>query len=227
MYRYDYTIMCEIAGSNALFCDPSTGDCPGSYPAPTPSAIRGILESVAWWPSIRLIPRKVEICTPLRYKNYYTNYGGPLRGAASIKGGNSYQLLASVLIDVCYKIYATALPASQKSIQRMPESARELNAKTIAPCVAYENLFWRRLKRGQFFHTPFLGWKEFTPSYFGPLRSNTFPCKDINLLIPSFLMSVHSDYASRPKYEFAQNVEVKNGELFYPIIKEEGLPINA
>ncbi|MCD7877294.1 MAG: CRISPR-associated protein Cas5 [Cloacibacillus porcorum] len=211
-----YMVSCEIAGRHALFSDPSMGDSPGSYPVPTASAVCGIFSAVNWGPAVTIIPQKVEICSPIRFENYITNYGGPLRHSGSISGDNNYQLLASILVDVCYKLHASVRPLRQNR-EKMTDGARRWDANTTSPGHAYNAIFERRLKRGQFFHTPCLEWKEFTPTYFGPLRETTSPCKEINLVIPSLLMSVFPDgYDSKPRFAFAQNVEVREGVMFYP-----------
>ena len=85
MKQKKYPIAMEIAGPTALFSRPDTGDSPVSYPAPTPSAVRGIFESVLWGPDVRIIPTAVEICAPIQYHSYATNYGGPLRASKSIR----------------------------------------------------------------------------------------------------------------------------------------------
>ncbi|GBR77115.1 CRISPR-associated protein Cas5, partial [Candidatus Termititenax persephonae] len=82
-----YTVEMEISGNTAMWTRPDTGDCPVSYPAPTYSAVRAIFESVLWGPAIVVVPVKVEICAPLQYHSYYTNYGGPLRENEAVKGG--------------------------------------------------------------------------------------------------------------------------------------------
>ena len=58
-----------------------------------------------------VVPYKVEICKPLQFHDYVTNYNGPLR-----KGGTSgaYQFLATVLADVCYRMYAHVYPTRSK-----------------------------------------------------------------------------------------------------------------
>lgn len=211
-----YIVSCEIAGRHALFSDPSTGDSPGSYPVPTASAVRGIFSAVNWGPAVTIIPQKVEICSPIRFENYITNYGGPLRHSESIGKGNNYQLLASILVDVCYKLYASVLPL-RRNREKMTEGARRWDANTTSPGHAYKAIFERRLKRGQFFHTPCLGWKEFIPSYFGPLRETTSPCTEVNLVVPSLLMEVFPDgYDSQPRFTFAQNIKVCEGVMCYP-----------
>ena len=56
---------------------------------------------------------------------------------------------------------------------------------------AYQEMFNRRLLRGQSYMTPFLGWSEFTLSYFGPFRETTKVCKELpDIHIPSMLRRV-------------------------------------
>lgn len=212
-----YSVAMEIAGSTALWTRPDTGDCPVSYPAPTFSAVKGVFESILWGPAIHLVPTKVEICSPLQYHNYQTNYGGPLRKSKVMKSGSGFQLLATVLIDVCYRFYADVYPSKEKGRKGLPQSAIRWDNKTTAPGHAYSAIFHRRLQRGQCFDIPFLGWREFSPSYFGPLRDDTKLESEINTVVPSMLREVFSNgYASVPNFTFDQNVAIANGVLRFP-----------
>lgn len=212
-----YEIQMEISGNTAMWTRPDTGDCPVSYPAPTYSAAKGIFESILWGPAVQVIPTKVEICAPIQYHNYQTNYGGPLRKARVIAEGGGFQLLATVLIDVCYRLYAqvVTIPATAKG--RIPTKALQWDAKTTSPSHAYCDIFNRRLKRGQCFTVPFLGWKEFGPNYFGEFRDVTKVEADITMVIPSMLSEVFSGgYASNCAYTYAQNVKMTAGVMKYP-----------
>lgn len=71
MQQKVYPIAMEIAGATALFSRPDSGDSPVSYPVPTPSAIRGIFESILWGPDIRIVPTAVEICAKLERISKY------------------------------------------------------------------------------------------------------------------------------------------------------------
>ena len=211
-----YSISCEIAGPCACWTRPDTGDCPVSYPAPTYSAVKGVFSSVLWGPAVEIVPVAVEICSPLRYESYLTNYGGPLRKSDLVSSGDNYQLLATILVDVCYKLYAKVRPI-REGREKLPESAKSWDSRTTSPGHAYKAIFERRLKRGQCFHIPFLGWKEFVPDYFGVCRDETKPCKDISQTIPSMLFDVFSDgYKTEPKFSFIQNAEIKEGLLLFP-----------
>jgi len=212
----------EISGATALWTRPDTGDCPVSYPAPTYSAVKAMFESILWGPAVVVVPTKVEICTPVQYHSYSTNYSGPLRSAKSIGNGSPYQLLATVLVDVCYKLYGEVRPNRDKS--KLPANALEWDAKTTSPGHAYQDIFNRRLRLGQCYSIVALGWREFTASYFGPLREGTKACSSMtDIVIPSMLREVFSGgYSSPVSYVFDQNVEIIDGCLHYPERREQG-----
>lgn len=215
MTTLSYPIAMEIAGATACWTRPDSGDCPVSYPAPTYSAVKAIFESVLWGPAVEVVPIKVELCAPVQYHSYTTNYGGPLRSAKSLKDGSGYQLLATVLIDVCYKLYAAVRINPHKD--RLSGSARAWDASTTSPGHAYQEIFNRRLLRGQCYATPALGWKEFTASYFGPLRDETKVLSAMSdIVIPSMLREVFGGgYNSSVSYVYNQDVTVKAGCLNY------------
>lgn len=221
--QLSYPVQMEIAGDSALFTRPDTGDSPASYAAPTYSAVQGIFSSVLWLPDVQIIPRKVELCAPPTYHSYVTNYGGPLRKSDAIRKGNNYQLYATILIDVCYRLYADVMPVCDKST--LPQNAREWDRRTTSPGHAYQAIFNRRLERGQAYATVALGWSDFRPSYFGPFRASTHVCSDLpDILIPSMLREVFpGGYGAEYRPTFDVNVCIHKGVLTYPVRGEEGL----
>ena len=217
MIRLSYPIAMEVAGNTAMWTRPDTGDCPVSYPTPTYSAVKAIFESILWGPAIEIVPIKVEICTPIRYHSYVTNYGGPLRKNIAISKDNNYQLLATVLIDVCYKLYAEARPNNEKG--KLPLQAQQWDSNTTSPGHAYQAMFNRRLKRGQCYSIPALGWREFTPSYFGCLRPDTKALTELApVYIPSMLREVFpGGYHSPVSFVYDQALVIQSGCLTYPV----------
>lgn len=215
MHESSYQIQMEISGDTAMWTRPDTGDCPVSYPAPTYSAVKAIFESILWGPAVEIIPVKTEICAPIQFHSYYTNYGGPLRKSVNIKKGDSYQLCATVLVDVCYRLYAEVIPFREKD--KLPQKAKEWDKATTSPGHAYQAIFNRRLKHGQCYSVPSLGWREFTPSYFGVFRDNTRVIEELpSMSIPSMLRQVFSKgYNSEVAYLFDTDVEIVNGVLLY------------
>lgn len=221
MIHYRYPICLEIAGPTAIWTRPDSGDSPISYPAPTPSAVRGIFESILWGEAVRIVPRKVEICAPVIYHSYVTNYGGPLRSADQRRKGSNYRLYATVLIDVCYRLYADVLTNPKKA--DLPEKAASWDKRTTSPGHAYQEIFNRRLKRGQSFGSIALGWKEFTPTYVGPFREATHVMEELpDIPIPSMLNETFADgYRSEFHPSYFQNLVIHKGILVFPGEKDE------
>lgn len=208
-----YQVSLEIAGNTAMWTRPDTGDCPVSYPAPTYSAVAGIFKAIAWGPAVEIVPFKVEICKPLHFHSYATNYNGPLKKSGT---DGAYQFLATILTDVCYRMYAFVYPAQDKDA--LPQKALEWDKKTSSPGHAYAAIFNRRLKRGQWFVLPCLGWKEFTPSYIGPFREGTTVEEGISTVLPSMLREVFPDgNNSKVRFTYDQNVTIDHGVLTYPL----------
>lgn len=198
-----YPVSFEIAGPAAMFTRPDSGAAPISYPAPTYSAAKGIFEAIARLESAYIRPTKVEICSPIRFHKYITNYGGPLRKGNQISKGASYQIPATILVDVCYRIYGVV-----EAIEESPNGNNHLHA--------LQEIFLRRLIKGQYFYTPCLGWKEFVPSYVEPFREGTHVEQTINQILPSMLYSVFDKPINglrNPLYR--QNVEIIEGVLKY------------
>lgn len=201
--RSTYGVALEIAGPAAMFTRPDTGGSFVSYPAPTYSAAKGVFESIARLKSAIIRPTKVEICRPVQYQRYATNYGGPLRKGNQFAKGASYQLIAVILVDVCYRIHGVV-----EEVTLAPTTTNHLHA--------LQEMFERRLRNGQCYSVPCLGWKEFTPSYVGPFRKETAVDESVTIDVPSMLHSVFDKAVNgkwRPRY--AQNARIEKGVLHY------------
>ena len=205
-----YSIELEIAGPTAMWTRPDAGSSPVSYVAPTFGAVKGIFESVLRWKSVNVWPKKSEICRPVQFHRYATNYGGPLRKSEQIKNNNPFQLYAIVLVDVCYRLYAEVNWNRGPNGERIPAPDGQ-----FAPH-AFQDAFIRRLVNGQWFYTPCLGWKEFAPNYVGPFRSETQVCENENHEIPSMLHMVF-DHPQQGcvKPNFSKGLRVEKGTLVY------------
>lgn len=209
-----YELSLEIAGPTAMWTRPDTGDAPVSYLAPTYSAAKGIFESLCWLKSAEVHPTRVEICQIPVWHTYTTNYGGPLRKSDSVKKGNSFQLLATVLVNVCYRVFGEAISVYSEQGET-DKSIAHRDAQTNGGH-AYQAMFQRRLLKGQWHTTPCLGWKEFVPNYVGPLRAESKPCETVNACLPSMLQAVfsRSSYGTYAP-SFRQDVEIRKGVLHY------------
>jgi len=219
-----YEVKFEIAGPAAMFTRPDTGSAFISYPVPTYSAAKGMFEAVARIKTahinVYIRPTKVEVCCPIRYERYVTNcYGGQGRKGIQIKKGNSYQIMAIILVDVCYRIYGIVEWewVDSQDVDSQGRSLKHLHFLEDKFKTRLCNKFKTRLRNGHFYYMPCLGWKEFVPSYMGPFRPETKVRTDYNEIIPSMLYTVFDKPVDGTKKEpvFRHNVEIKNGVLEY------------
>jgi CRISPR-associated protein Cas5d len=207
-----------------MFARPDTGSTPVSYPVPTFSASKGIFEAVLRRPHVYVQPTRIEICKPVRYERYVTNYGGPLRKQVQLNNNNNYQLMATILVDVCYRIHGEVQMKRMSTRGKGLTQLRRRRGKDWRP--HFKELFDERLGRGQTFYTPCLGWKEFVPSYLGPFREGTSRETSVDdILISSFLHSMWDHRQLKPVY--GQDWRIVKGVMSYSHRIPTGEEINV
>ncbi len=171
-----YGIRLHIWGERACFTRPEMKVERVSYDVITPSAARGILEAIHWKPAIRWHIDRIHVLRPIRFESIHRNEVGSkistasvtkAMKAASTSGLANYvdsdrqQRAATVLRDVAYVITAH-FELTDK-------------ANTDESVGKHLDIFNRRARKGQCFHAPCLGTREF-PASFSLLESDTpFP----------------------------------------------------
>ena len=159
----------EISGDLACFTRPELKVERISYPVLTPSAARNILAAILWKPAIRWKVLQIEILKPIQWVNIRRNEVG-IKMSERSQGlyiEDSRQQRASMLLrDVAYRIYADF---------EMTDQAGEGDNRT-----KFIEMFKRRAAKGQYFHQPYLGCREF-PCHFRLLEKaeDGLPREDI------------------------------------------------
>ena len=161
-----YGIQLRVWGDYACFTRPEMKVERVSYDVMTPSAARGILEAIHWKPAIRWIIDKIHVIRPIRFDNIRRNEVAgkiPKPNPATVMrtgkrlsylvddGDNRQQRAATVLRDVEYVIEAH-FELTEKA------GPEDNDGKHLA-------IFQRRARKGQFFHQPCLGCREFPASF--------------------------------------------------------------
>ncbi|KRG78315.1 CRISPR-associated protein [Stenotrophomonas ginsengisoli] len=161
-----YGIKLHVWGERALFTRPEMKVERVSYDVITPSAARGILEAIHWKPAIRWVVDSIQVLNPIRFESIRRNeVGGKLSATTvskAIKAGrvdgvvtcvedDRQQRAATVLRDVGYVITAH-FELSDK-------------AGTDDSIGKHLDIFNRRARRGQCFHMPCLGTREFPANF--------------------------------------------------------------
>lgn len=160
------SISVEVWGEYALFSRPELKTERVSYDVMTPSAARGLLDAVLWHPGMKWIVDSIHVCAPIRFTNIRRNEVKDTvsaRKAQSVmeKGGELYlatpesiqQRAAMVLRDVHYVIDAHFEMTQRASPTDNPGK--------------FQEMMRRRVEKGQFYHQPCFGVREF-PAHFKP-----------------------------------------------------------
>ena len=158
-------ISLEVWGDYALFTRPEMKVERVSYDVMTPSAARGLVEAIYWHPGLRWTIDRIHVCAPIRFTNLRRNEVKSTISARSARTvmergeGELYlctsddiqQRAAMLLRDVHYVIEAhfdltdNAAPGDNEG--------------------KFQDIVKRRIKKGQFYHQPCFGCREFPAQF--------------------------------------------------------------
>lgn len=160
------SVKVEVWGDYACFARPETKTERVSYDVMTPSAARGLLDSVYFHHGLRWKVDRIHVCAPIRFTNIRRNEVKDTISARRVKavmekGGELYlaasesiqQRAAMVLRDVHYVIEAHFEMTDKANPSDNPGK--------------FQDIMRRRLEKGQFYHQPYFGNREF-PAAFRP-----------------------------------------------------------
>jgi CRISPR-associated protein Cas5d len=161
-----YGVKLLVSGDFACFTRPEMKVERVSYDLMTPSAARGILEAIHWKLAIRWVVDAIHVLKPIRFQSIRRNEVGHKASAASIKKAmNSGDIgdLAIIVDEDRQQRAATVLV----KVEYVIEAHFDLTAKAGAEDNDGKHLdtFNRRARRGQCFHQPCLGTREFPASF--------------------------------------------------------------
>jgi CRISPR-associated protein Cas5d len=165
----DALLTVKVWGDFALFTRPEFSAERVSYQVMTPSAARGILEAIFWKPEMSWQVHEIHVLKPIRHfsivrneinhhqlesraKDWAENGLGNYYATEMENPKNRTQRHSLCLRDVAYIIKANIL-------------TKPHTADNVAK---YRDQFRRRVKRGQCFHQPYLGTREFSASFGEP-----------------------------------------------------------
>lgn len=160
------SISVEVWGDYACFSRPELKTERVSYDVMTPSAARGLLDAIYWHPGMRWVVDRIHICAPIRFTNIRRNEVKDIISArnakAAMESGEEIYLATSesiqqraamVLRDVRYVIDAHFEMTARATPTDNPGK--------------FQDIMRRRVEKGQFYHQPCFGVREF-PAQFKP-----------------------------------------------------------
>ena len=155
----------HVWGDYALFARPEMKVERCSYDVMPPSAARGILEAIYWHPGMRWVIDRIQVRKPIRFTSIRRNEvkskvlaGNVLR---AVNGSSKPLYIASkeeivqraaiLLKDVDYLIEAHFEMTERASAGDNPGK--------------FKDVVMRRLRRGECFHMPYFGCREFPANF--------------------------------------------------------------
>jgi CRISPR-associated protein Cas5d len=181
------SVCVKVWGEYAVFTRPELKVERLSYPVMTPSAARGILDAILFRPQMCWNVQRFAILEPVRWISFRRNeiqgkiapravsgwmenpatfepYLVDSAGREGAAGQNRTQRNTLALRDVAYLIHANPVltPLANRPRAKPPSPDEPEGEDTV---VKYAGMFNRRVERGQCFHRPYLGCREFACSF--------------------------------------------------------------
>ncbi len=158
-------IQLEVWGAYALFSRPELKVERVSYDVPTPSAARGIVEAVYYHPGLRWVIDRIHVLNPIRFvgirRNEVTDKisGRNVRQAAQGGGQPLYLVTSQKIVQRSSLLLQDVHYVIEAHFEMTDKAAPSDNPGK------FQDIVTRRMERGQCFHTPYFGCREFPVSF--------------------------------------------------------------
>lgn len=165
------SVKVEVWGDYALFTRPEMKVERVSYDVMTPSAARGILEAIYWHPGMKWIIDKIYVLSPIQFTNVRRN-----EVASKISSGKVKSVMENGQGEICINtkdVIQQRASMVLKDVHYVIEAHFSMTEKANATDNAgkFQDIITRRLAKGQCFHTPYFGCREFPVKF----RAYDFP----------------------------------------------------
>lgn len=200
----------RVWGEFACFTRPEMKVERVTYPVMTPSAARGLLESIFWKPQFIWRVEEIRVLSPIQYfsilRNEVNSRASDRVATSWERDGGGYFATADRaqrhtlgLRDVTYVIHAQV----------------ELKPDVTDDPAKFRDQFRRRVRAGRCFSTPYLGCREFTAS-FGEPDSDERPISRTEDLGPMLLDLDYDDDGSGRGTPVFFDAKLDNGVINVP-----------
>ena len=158
-------ISLEVWGDYACFTRPEMKTERVSYDIMTPSAARGLLESIYWHPGMRWVIDRIHVCAPIRFTNLRRN---------EVKSTISARSARTVMERGRGELYlATSQDIQQRAAMLLRNVRYVIDAHFDITDQAsdsdnagkFQDIIKRRIRRGQFYSQPYFGCREFPAQF--------------------------------------------------------------
>lgn len=188
----------RIRGEWACFTRPELKIERVTYHVITPSAARGVVEAILWKPAIRWHVHRIAVLAPIKFaackRNEVNKVVSVGNARKMMRGGDVPDFFADedraqrnalVLRDVDYLVDVSFTMTSRAGPEDNP--------------VKFDEMFRRRLEKGQHHMAPYLGCREF-PAIVTPARDDDPKPLDMTMDLGRMLLDVDYGKPNRPVF---------------------------
>jgi CRISPR-associated protein Cas5d len=212
--RVSYPISVVVEGRYGCFSRPEGHVERCTYPMPTPSAARGILEAVFWKPEFDWLIQEIRILAPVStvciLRNEVTN--SKINVADVRKAIKGTSPMMPICADELRAQRYTQLLVNPKFMIKGIIRLREHATETVEK---YASMFKRRVENGQHFHKPYLGCREFGCSI-RMAKGNETPVDHNELLGMTFFDFTWNLATGTPLKRHLFDAKIESGILSVP-----------
>lgn len=214
------TVGVRVRGPLACFTRPELKVERVSYPVITPSAARGILEAILWRPAIRWHIDCIHVLSDIRFvafRRNEVNDKAPRPAARLVKSGGP----APCYFADTERHRAQRNTVALRDVDYLIEAHFTLTGRAHADdnVPKFVDMFTRRVAKGQHFHQPYLGCREFVAEVLPPEGAPP-PIEETRDL---GLMLWDIDYESDPRRPIFFAARLDEGGLHVPEDPEAAL----
>ncbi len=154
----------RVWGEFACFTRPEMKVERVTYPVPTPSAARGVLEAIFWKPQIRWRVEEIWVLKPIRYYSILRN---EVNSRASDRAARGWESAGGGGYDAAGD-RAQRHTLALREVAYLIRGQVEVKPGVEDDVAKYRDQFRRRVRDGRCFATPYLGCREFSASFAEP-----------------------------------------------------------
>ena len=161
----------RVWGDYALFSRPEMKVERCSYDVMTPSAARGILDAIYWHPGLKWKIDRIHVVRPIQFTSVRRNEVKSKISASSVLqayNGGDKPLYISTKADIVQR--ASLLLRDVEYVIEAHFQMTDQANETDNPG-KFKDIIMRRLRRGECFHMPYFGCREF-PAHFSLCEEN-------------------------------------------------------
>lgn len=154
------TLTLRARGDLAVFTQPAFKVERVTYPVMTPSAARGLFEAILWKPAMRWFVRRIDVLARIEFVAFRRN---EVNSRAAVPAADVVRSGGRVAPFFADEDRAQRNTVALRNVDYLVHAELELTERAGADdnLTKFAEMFRRRVERGQHFHQPYLGCREF------------------------------------------------------------------